>query len=161
MFNFKSLHEGCLLLLLLLGVNLGDQTRCRLPESWTGSWFLSGHPEEILVTERTLGWLGACHRRIARDKFVFYRAADNCFQCAAFWSRHDNVLQLKSGECEEAEEGACDAARFSPDAALETMVRVGGEEVECPVQAGAMFSYNKGRAEYLPLLSSNMMPALF
>ena len=58
------LYEGCWLLLLLLGVNCGDETGCQLPDSWTGSWFLSGHPERIRINARTLGWLGNCHQRV-------------------------------------------------------------------------------------------------
>ena len=149
------------LLLLLLGVNCGDESGCQLPDSWTGSWFLSGHPERIRISERALGWLGNCHQRVkvrnvanpespsvslnisdlnshppsAQDtnKYLFYRGADNCFQCVALWSRHTNVLEYKAGECGETEdtESLCD---ISPDTALNTMVRVDGDNIPCPIQ---------------------------
>ena len=67
------------------------------------------------------------------NKYLFYRASDNCFQCVALWSRHTNVLEYKAGECGETEdtEALCD---ISPDAALNTMVRVDGANIPCPIQ---------------------------
>ena len=58
------LCESCWLLVLLLGVNCGDETGCLLPDSWFGSWFLSGYPERIRINERTFGWVGTCHQRV-------------------------------------------------------------------------------------------------
>ena len=51
----------------------------------------------------------------------------------ALWSRHSNVLEYKAGECGETEdmETLCD---ISPDTALNTMVRVDGDNIPCPIQ---------------------------
>ena len=132
------------MIILFLGVNNGDNSECELPDTWSGTWFLSGHPERIIVNSRHLGWLGKCHRVHDDNKYIFYRAADNCFQCAAFWTRHDNVIEFKSGECGVNDDPSvlCD---ISPDTDLSTMIRVGGDNVDCPIQSPSMFSYNKGR----------------
>ena len=74
------------------------------------------------------------------NKYLFYRASDNCFQCVALWSRHTNVLEYKAGECGETEdtETICD---ISPDAALNTMVRVDGANIPCPIQVRSHTSF--------------------
>ena len=125
-------------------MNKGDKTDCQLPRKWSGIWFLSGHPERIQINSRNLGWLGRCHQVHDDNKYVFYRAADNCFQCVAFWSRHENVLEFKSGECSvnDDPEHLCD---ISPDKTLNTLIRVDGDNIACPIPVPSMFSYDKGR----------------
>jgi len=141
---FQAMFGGywCLIF-LFVGVNKGDKTDCQLPRKWSGIWFLSGHPERIQINSRNLGWLGRCHQVHDDNKYVFYRAADNCFQCVAFWSRHENVLEFKSGECSvnDDPEHLCD---ISPDKTLNTLIRVDGDNIACPIPVPSMFSYDKG-----------------
>ena len=76
-------------------------------------------------------------------KYIFHRQPDNCYQCVAFFQRHPNALEFKSGDCRSSatEDGLCD---ISPDTTLRTLLKMDGEPVVCPFQAPAVFSYNKG-----------------
>lgn len=137
-------------MLAILGIhfetNYGDEpllSKCKLPDAWTGSWFLSGLPEKIIITGHSLGWMGDCYRIQDNNKYIFYRPQDQCYQCVAIWARHQNALEFKSGECKDSDftENLCD---ISPDVTLNTLVRLNGEDVECPFQAPLSFSYSKG-----------------
>jgi len=135
--------------LAILGIhfetNYGDEplSKCKLPDPWAGSWFLSGLPEKIIITGQSLGWMGDCYRIHDNNKYIFYRPEDQCFQCVAIWVRHQNALEFKSGECKDSDftENLCD---ISPDVTLNTLVRLDGEDIECPFQAPLSFSYSKG-----------------
>lgn len=136
-------------MLAILGIhfetNYGDEplSKCKLPDPWAGSWFLSGLPEKIIITGQSLGWMGKCHRIQDNNKYIFYREQDQCFQCVAIWVRHQNALEFKSGECKDSDftENLCD---ISPDVTLNTLVRLDGDEIDCPFQAPLSFSYSKG-----------------
>ena len=128
------------------GTNYGDEpllSKCNLPKAWTGSWFLSGLPEKILISENRLGWMGRCYNIHDDNKYIFFREENQCFQCVAIWERHQNALEFKSGACKDFDstEDLCD---ISPDVTLNTLVRLDGKAIECPFQAPLSFSYSKG-----------------
>ena len=141
---------GCWVFSVFLAIhfktNVGDgdvsQSVCQLPRDWRGSWFQSGHHGLIEIKEKSIGSLGSCHG-MSDGKYIFHRQPDNCYQCVAFFQRHPNALEFKSGDCRSSatEDGLCD---ISPDTTLRTLLKMDGEPVVCPCQAPAVFSYNKG-----------------
>ena len=137
------MFKGLCVLILLLGVQYGDNSDCFPPDSWHGSWFLKGYQEPVIINSRRLGQLGQCHVKHG-DKFVLYKPSENCFQCSVFWLRHENILEFKTGECRENGDDTESLCDISPDTSLNTLVRVDGERIKCPITAPATFSYDKG-----------------
>ena len=139
--------------MLTLSLHPAPGEQCELPAGWTGEWFLSGQQDRLTVTQHSLGWLGRCHARLGHNKFVLHRAADQCYQCVAIWVRHTNALEFKSGECADTAESPDSLCDISPDTTLNTLVRLGGLPVDCPLEAPATFTYNKGTGECASPLS--------
>ena len=121
----------------------GLEPACSLPEAWGGAWFLSGRQERIIITARSLGWLGSCHA-VLDSKYVLHSSRGRCYQCVAIWPRHDNALEFKSGECRESDSDLEDLCNISPDVTLNTLVRLDSPPIDCPFQGPLSFSYNKG-----------------
>ena len=140
---------GCL---VVVHSSLAAEVPCTLPDAWGGAWFLSGRQERVLVTARTLGWLGSCHatregNTREGNKFVLRRSRDNCFQCLAILLRHANALQFKAGECRETDTDLDSLCNIASDVTLNTMVRLDSNPIDCPFKGPVKFSYNKGTGQ--------------
>ena len=140
---------GCWIYFVFLAIhfktNYGEArplSPCQLPRDWAGSWFLNGHPGLIEINDKSVSSLGICHG-VSDGKYIFHRQSDNCYQCVAFFKRHPNALEFKSGDCGSSatDSGLCD---ISPDTTFNTMIMMDGEPIVCPFQAPAVFSYSKG-----------------
>ena len=110
--------DYCTLHTVLVSGILQAETSCTFPIEWNGTWVGSssdGFHGPIIINETTLGDNGACFKEMdsSSGQFITFHEERNCFYCLKIYDRHINVLQLRYGRCEMADNGAI-VGKMSP-----------------------------------------------
>ncbi|CAH2988302.1 unnamed protein product [Chilo suppressalis] len=137
-------------LLLTLGVYSSYGGGCTFPDSWTGSWFLSGYPSLIAINSTHIQSKGECSERESTDKFLLYDRSDDSYRCMVIHEKHKYVLQYKESPVWPKDSLSTICEQISGDAPLYSMFRKEPRPVpqECPFHpAPFTFTYNRGTGD--------------
>ncbi|RVE54390.1 hypothetical protein evm_000875, partial [Chilo suppressalis] len=123
---------------------------CTFPDSWTGSWFLSGYPSLIAINSTHIQSKGECSERESTDKFLLYDRSDDSYRCMVIHEKHKYVLQYKESPVWPKDSLSTICEQISGDAPLYSMFRKEPRPVpqECPFHpAPFTFTYNRGTGD--------------
>jgi len=151
---YQSLPVLYFTLLVSFTHSYSGQDGCKLPDGWRGDWFESGVPGTISIisnsSESSIQHKGRCVKKIrhSNSQFIFQSKSEgNCFRCVSIHQKHENVLQYKESRClmEYHSRNFHELCwTISVDQPLQTMFRVNGNGVSCPISGTFSFSYSRG-----------------
>lgn len=134
------------------------ESGCEFPQTWSGEWFSKGERETFQINGTSLGLKGICFKKLKhpqQERYILYQKHEHCYKCLVVFNRHTNVLQVKEGLCTPPEKGPIETAPkqeklcqlIAPGSPVQTLVRVDGENIDCPFTGGDFsFTYKTGQS---------------